>query len=663
MRTTARLWLRRLTGVLLVASVLAAAALATIRARRLKPDLPDDFSPPRAVGSESGDGAEITSTYEGLHQKESIAGKTIFILDAIRTLRLSSGWHEIKRVRLQFHHQGSPAAVLTCEAGSFNMQTRDARVTGKVHLQFPDGAFLSTESGHFDAASRRFITDAEVVFAGRGSLGRAGRAIYALTEDRVRLDEGVVIQSESGAALHTPRLDYQRKKHRIQLPDGCRVEYGSSTLVATYGMLELDDGGGPLERVELAGGVTLSSTGQAEADGEAEGWARRLVGDRDASGKWQFRATTNGPWVTFVQRLGEGFFERSLRTWQLRGVVSVDGILNMKAEQGVCLVDVPVGTPPRRAEARTARIWFVDGRATDMELHEDVILSGDDMQASGARARVSSKARLVMLHADPSGRQRATLSSGQGQVLGDQVQLFEEEGRAEARGSVQGRIEEVTLLGTEPGSEGAPLHFAAEVLNVTDDGKTYHLRENARAWQGRSLLLADEMIYRQGAESLSAFGHVRTTFPATRVDPEAEEGRDVVVIARSLDYSRELQRAVYRGRVNYSDANHILSATELVVEFNPDSSIRSIEAVGDVDMLDLATGRRMRGQRALRETQNQVVHLTGAPVQLTDEKGNVVSGASLTWDQASGRVAISGSPESQTETIYHPEEAPDSESP
>jgi hypothetical protein len=57
----------------------------------------------------------------------------------------------------------------------------------------------------------------------------------------------------------------------------------------------------------------------------------------------------------------------------------------------------------------------------------------------------------------------------------------------------------------------------------------------------------------------------------------------------------------------------------------------------------------MTGQKARREVATRVVTITGSPVQVIEPGGNQVSGASLTWNQADGTVALSGG----TETIYY----------
>ena len=204
---------------------------------------------------------------------------------------------------------------------------------------------------------------------------------------------------------------------------------------------------------------------------------------------------------------------------------------------------------------------------------------------------------------------------------------------------------------TEPSD---PAHFASEILEVSGEGEVYHLRENTRFWQGHRLLLADDVVYRNDVTTVRAAGHVRTTLPASQLELDGRPEEDVVVVARSLDYEQATGTAIYRGNVRYSDPNHTLSAAELTVFFDEDNEVTAVEAVGAVELVELETGRRMTGQQARREVAQQAVTITGSPVRLSDEDGNVVSGSSLTWNQADGTVSVAGG----TETIYYPKEIP-----
>jgi lipopolysaccharide export system protein LptA len=415
----------------------------------------------------------------------------------------------------------------------------------------------------------------------------------------------------------------------------------------------LEENDGPPRRIDLAGGVEARVTGLSEG-GFIDAWMEHAVAERDPRGRWQVDATTSGPWVTIRFSGGEGYFERTLQTWILRAVVADSGILNVRAERGVCIHEIPAEGPPRWGESQEARVWFADGQATDVELLRNVVLRAGDLEGRGYRARLSPQAGLTMLHGDPTGPERVLLLSDRGRVSCDQAQLFNEDGRAEARGNVQGSIADVSIMGNGGDGSSDPAHFASEILEVSEEGEVYHLRENTRFWQGHRLLLADDVVYRNDVTTVRAAGHVRTTLPASQLELDGSPEEDVVVVARSLDYEQATGTAIYRGNVRYSDPNHTLSAAELTVFFDDANEVTAVEAVGAVELVELETGRRMTGQRARREVAQQAVTITGSPVRLSDEAGNVVSGSSLTWNQADGTVSVAGG----TETIYYPEEKP-----
>jgi lipopolysaccharide export system protein LptA len=625
------------------------AVIVSQRFRRFRTPLTEVDS--GDVVSDGGDRA--IGVYTGFEYVERVAGKLIFELMSKRTLGLSSGWHEIEGVRLQFYRDGEPGAILISDGASFNIQTRDARLEGGVRIELPSGAVLTTDAGRFEASSRRFTANSEVYFYSGASFGRAMNAAYDLERDEVILSEGVSLTADDGTTLTAPSAVYRRSIQTIVFREGGKVQLRDSMIKAPRITVVLEEDDGPPRRVELAGGVDALVSDLSEG-GSVEAWMEKAVAVRDGMGRWQLSATTSGPWVSVRFGGGDGYFERTLKTWILRAAITSDGIVNARAERGVCIHEVPIEGPPRWGEAQQARVWFSEGQATDVELVEEVKLSGGEIEARGFRARLSPQAGLTMLHGDPTGPERVLLLSERGRVSCDQAQIFNEDGRAEARGNVQGSIADVSIMGDGNGDSSGPAHFAAEILEVTKEGAVYHLRENSRLWQGHRLLLADDVVYNRDLNSVRAAGHVRTTLPASQLELEGKPEEDVVVVARSLDYSEDSGAAIYRGNVRYSDPKHTLSAAELTVFFDDNNDVTAVEAVGTVELVELESGRKMTGQRARREVAQQTVMLTGRPVRLSDTAGNVVSGESLTWNQADGTVAVAG----DTETIYYPEETP-----
>ena len=623
----ARAWLRRLTTAAMIFLLAAMAVLVGQRFRKFRTPLTEVDSGDVVSGS----GDRAVGVYTGFEYVERVAGKLIFELMSKRTLGLSSGWHEIEGVRLQFYREGKPGPILTSDGASFNIQTRDAHLEGGVRIEMPNGAVLTTDAGRFEASSRRFTANSDVYFYSGASFGRARNAAYDLERDEVILSDGVMLTADDGTTLSAPSAVYQRSKHTIVFPDGGKVQLRDAEVKAPRMAVVLQENDGPPRKIELDGGVEAEIVGLSNG-GSVDAWMEHAVAERDASGRWQFDATTSGPWISIRFHGGEGYFERTIRTWILRAVIAENEILNLRAERGVCIHEIPTEGPPRFGEAREARVWFSDGQATDVELLRDVALRAGDIEGRGYRARLSPQAGLTLLHGDPTGPERVLLLSERGRVSCDRAQIFNQDGRAEARGNVQGSLAGVSIMGdSDDGSN--PAHFASEILEVSEGGAVYHLRENTRLWQGHRLLLADDVLYQHDPTTVHAAGHVRTTLPASQLELEGKPEEDVVVDARSLDYVQDTGTAIYRGNVRYSDPKHTLAASELTVFFDENNDVTAIEAIGSIELVELETGRRMTGQEARREVATQLVVISGSPVRLTDGAGNVISGSSLTFRQ------------------------------
>lgn len=644
MNRSTKIWIRRITTAAMVGFVVVIASLAVFRGRR-------SIGLRHFVTGEQV-GPRIRDLATDFRIEETDAGRLIFELAAERTIGDQSGWYEIEGVRLKLHRREGEGPVLTCQAASVNVETRDARLRGSVQVEFPDGGLLTTDSGRFDNQSRTFVTEGGVLYTDGLSVGRAGRASYALEDDLLELDGGVVVRDERGVLLNSPRILYDRSDGRVTLPEGCRLQHGESTLDAPHGLLQtLEDGS--IGQLDLWGGVSARSA--AGPDGASVTLdTERLSARRESGGNWQLSATTSGPWIRLEFTGGESFHLRRLTTLALRGVMGDEGLVGMRAEDGLCLREVPLLGPVRTAEAESARMWFDQGRATDVELEGGATISAEGVTATGHRARVSAVSQMVMIHGHPVRPERTSLVSDRGRLEADQLLMHDADGRIEARGSVQGELFDVNLLGSDPGAGTSSMHFAAGLLDVTENGATFRLRDGARAWQGQRLLLADDILYRQETGHLEANGHVRTTFPAAELEPGSTASGDVMVVSRAMEYLRDGRRATYLGMVRYSDPSYTLASSTLEVLFDEEDRLSEIEARGAVEIEDLANGWRMTGLRARRDMTTQVVSLTGEPAHLRDEKGNAVSGPSLTWDQASGTVTVAGG----SETIYYPEESP-----
>jgi lipopolysaccharide export system protein LptA len=648
MAGSVRLWVRYLTTVLIVGFVIAVAAIGyrrTLEHNGIEAVTADD------VGIDVADVA--VGLYRGFQHTEIVKGEPIFILNSLKTLSLASGWQEIEGVRLQFFQDGEEGPVLTAEKASFNIETREARLSGAIHVEFPNGAFLNTETGHFDSKRQIFESDAPVLYVDGPTFGQAQHATYNLRQDRIHLEGNAALRAEDGAMLVAPELIYRRDDRRVVFQNGVQLTQGLSIMNAPRGVVHLSEQDGPAQKIDLDGGVDVTTVVQSTG-ARVELWAERINSEKDARDNWQIDARSSGPWVDVRFIGGPDYFERRLQTTELNAVIGPEGIIGMGTDNDVCLTEVPHEGPTRSAQANGARAWFVDGQLTDVELEGDVRLRAETVVGRGYRARLIQSTGIVTFQGDPSGRTRVDLESPRGRLSCAQAVLFDREQRIEANGQISGEIRNARLLGADPADDDQPVRFAGERLEVDEGGDRYTLSDDTRIWQGHRLLLADDVVYRHESQTVQARGHVRATFPADQIDATADTEDDVVVVSRSLDYDGLDGHAVFRGAVHYADPKHSLTANRLSIGFNDEDQVTDVEAEGAVEIRDLELGRTLTGKHAVREVATQTVTVTGSPAQLTDGRGNVASGESLTWNQADGTVSIGGN----TELIYYPEEHP-----
>ncbi len=645
----ARIWVRHVTSLMIAGFLILVAVIGYRRTQEHNGVATLD---PGEVGIDTTELA--IGFYRGFRHTETVKGVPVFVLNSLRTLSLESGWQELEGIRLRLFQNGEEGPTVTAERASFNIETREARLTGGIHVEFPDGAFFNTEAGEFDSKSQTFSSAAPVLYVDGATFGQARSATYRVRQNRIDLSGNAALRAEDGAMLVASSMIYRRDEGTVVFNEGVELTQGLSQISAPRGWVKLAAEEGPAKRIELHGGVRVESVVQSTG-ARVEMTGETVVSRKDAAGNWQVSLRSIGPWVDVRFTGGPDYYERRLRTSLLGAVIAPEGIVSMSAQSIVCLDEVPHEGPPRSARANGLRAWFADGQLTDVELEGDVWLRADDVVGRGRRVRLIQETGVVTFQGDISGRTRVELTSRRGRMSCDQAILFDREQRIEARGQIHGELENARLLGAEAarGSEG-PVRFAAGRLDVMDDGDRFSLREDARIWQGHRLLLADEVVYENEAQVVQARGHVRATFPADQMDPSGGGSGDVVVVSRSLDYLALEGRAVFRGSVHYSDPKHAMTANRLAIGFGDDDEVTEVEADGAIEIRDLEMGRLLTGQHAIRDVVTQVVTVTGSPAQLTDARGNVASGESLTWNQADGTVSIGGG----TELIYYPEEQP-----
>jgi lipopolysaccharide export system protein LptA len=78
------------------------------------------------------------------------------------------------------------------------------------------------------------------------------------------------------------------------------------------------------------------------------------------------------------------------------------------------------------------------------------------------------------------------------------------------------------------------------------------------------------------------------------------------------------------------------------VDLGPDHQAKTMICTGDVKVNDPKVGRRIAGQKAVYQTTQRQVEITGAPVTMNDKEGNQVRGNRVLYYVDDGRAVVQG---------------------
>ena len=157
----------------------------------------------------------------------------------------------------------------------------------------------------------------------------------------------------------------------------------------------------------------------------------------------------------------------------------------------------------RRACALAATATFAGSELRTLELDRSVEVWQAGLHASGHWARVESGSERLELLGDP-----ARVLNRRGYLEAPRIERSADGGNVAATGGVRAIME-----GAMPGSSVASsdlVEIEAAELTWTEAPELLTFRRDVRAWQGRNLLLADELEEAIDEERLTARGGVKT---------------------------------------------------------------------------------------------------------------------------------------------------------
>ncbi|MGH7338160.1 MAG: LptA/OstA family protein, partial [Myxococcota bacterium] len=201
------------------------------------------------------------------------------------------------------------------------------------------------------------------------------------------------------------------------------------------------------------------------------------------------------------------------------------------------------------------------------------------------------------------------------------------------------------LPSSEESATREPVRVEARSGAFLQQTEGFVFEGQVQAVQGTSLLFADRLAGDETSGTTTATGKVRTIWsdrPETKATRGARRGSaapaagQTVATAESLEYKRDAGVLRYAGDVLVRQNPREIRASEVTVELTDDRRAERMHARGAVVVVDGQSGRSVSGDEADYDLTTQSAIVTGAPVTIKDEEGNLLRGKRALFDLESG---------------------------
>ena len=672
---------RGLLGLLAVA--LAGLAGLYLLGRQGAPDDAGDevtakpaATDPAGRASEAAQRAEnVIASSDAFDFTQSLEGQPVFSVHGDRFRTTRDGKVELEGVRFQIF-RGATSYSVASDSAAYDTNSQEALLTGNVRLT---GGELAMDSGQLQ-------------------LSRGGKFLVA--EGPIALRHGAFWKGQASALEFDVALDLLTLRGPVNMAG---EQPGAEPMTITAGKVVLDRSGRVLRakgEVTAGRGASHFSADEAELflaeDGETPAMLildGALTGTYIAAGAIPASAPPAMPVETAVAadasvaadrvdfrgaKLSVQFGPAGVgdpREMSLEGrgkilalIESVDGeIIHGLASRALWMQ--LEGGRPRTAQS-TEPVYFAEYRRGVAEAQRSgrADRATAEFGATGGISRVALAGGVTLT--DPSFRgwgeqalfdfegersellgEPARTESASGQLAAPHIVYARKSGLLTADRGVRGVLQRGS--GSAVAGVGfrgdQPIEFQADEANFTDSPRGFFLKGKVRVWQGKSLLLANQVHGEETEQRLSAAGSVRTMIDlnkegaakATAV-PAAVAAPMTEVIADLLTYRRQEASVTYTGGVRLQQGTRTLTCDELVAGLDGAQQIRSMVGKGGVVLRDSADGRTIQAATAAYDVAGESIELNGNPVTIKDDSGASLTGKRALYDLKSGSARLAG---------------------
>lgn len=644
--TTPRAPFQRLRRALLGALALVLAALGGLYwlGRQGAPG-PEPVAEGPAALSGTGSGDSPAAASEGFEFEQQVDGKPVFRIAGDRFRATQDGKVDLEGVELDLYRDGEPYRVVARSA-VYDSETKASRLEGGVAISGGDGFSLTTDAVDLAAGGGELVSRGAVTLRQGTALSGEGSGLRLdFGADRYQLEgparlHGAARAGQPAIDLTAAQVVVERRRHAVRAQGDVVLLRGDERLAAQQLSLFLaadDETPRALEaKWEVEGRLPqLDETGQSAeihfrakvATIDFEGTPARpsriaLEAERDS----QVMLSAPGP---------EGL-RREIAARYLVATLVGGRLTTAQGFQPVYFSEHATAAPDR--PLRTGQADQVEaefdaaGRPTKLTFVGRVSFKDVRVEGTGERGFFD----LERGRAELFGK-RVRVASDRGELFGPHLAWDRGTGLITADGGVQARLDAKSaslLAGAQAGAQG-PVRIEAQEAIFQERPRGFVFRGKVQAWQGDSVLFADQLRGEEAEQRLSAAGGVKTIWR----DVEAAGAAAPIqteITSETLAYRRAERTVTYAGSVRMSQGERTLAADELVASLGEDERVRAMVATGAVRLEEKGSGRTVTGTRVEYDLARRSALFEGTPVTLEDRQGTRIQGRRLLYDLASG---------------------------
>ncbi len=597
---------------------------------------------------------EALVTSEGFQFEHQRAGRVLFRLAGERFQLDREGWVSIEEVAVELAG-GDQTYVVRSRTGRFRETDRTALLEGEVELSSSEGLRLRGSEARLLSGGDVVEMVGPVSIEGMGLRGGGGSASLQLDRRQLRIHQGLVLESLEESSFGFKRLQAQEltwfePEAQIQLSGDVELDGDWGSSVCGQGLLFFDPSTRKLRNFLLQWEVRGKNRGfgrnavpTAEASPSSFEWmAEEVRGNFSPDGSFPLQ-------VTLEARIGERV--RLLEHLQNGRVLEIAArFVVVDFQQGVpreAYAFQPVylseyladnGSLARRGLASQALLEFgPTGKVQRISL-----LGGIELEQESSRLR----AERVWLDVDTQDFEAlgepAHLVERRGELWAPKIQYQGKRGQTKAAGGVRAVLVPAAWERVLPSLNGSEtIRIEGQEALMTELPRTAFFQGQVQAWQGSSVLFAEQLQLEPEAQRFSASGGVRTIWPAGPGSNQSPAPQPIQVSAGVLSYRPSERRLEYLGDVKAWQAGRSFQGQELIAVLNAERQPERWLGRGTVVLEEPERRLRIEAERVEYDSATRLSRFFGRPVRLVDPRG-IVEGALLEYQLETGVSRWSG---------------------